>query len=96
MSENTVTCLACAHVAALGTGPAPADSILVCGECGARMPFGTLAPRVVVEPFADANGRKWVRYRFQDPSTKRDLYVTDLDPEHAAKLAKGTLVLVIP
>lgn len=96
MSDPTVACLACAHEAPLAAGPPPSESILVCSECGARMPFGKIAQRVVVEPFVDDEGRSWVRYRFQDPITKQDVHVVDLDMLHAAHLAKATISLVIP
>jgi transcription elongation factor Elf1 len=96
MPDQTITCLACAHEANVGPGPALEEGVFVCSECGARMAYGKLAPRIVVEPFVDAMGREWVRYRFQDASTKREAYSVDLDPQHAAMVAKTALVLVIP
>jgi|GEM_PF-4022496 len=94
MSE--ITCLACSHRAKVEAGPPFTESIFVCNECGARMVYGELAPRVVVEPRTDPLGRAWVRVRFQDARTQRDMYTADLDPQHAAMLAKAQLSLVIP
>jgi hypothetical protein len=96
MSDLATKCLACGHEASLTDGAPPSESVLVCSECGARMPFGRLAPRIVVEPFTDDEGRTWVRYRFQDPISKIDVHVADIDGQHAAMLAKATISLVIP
>lgn len=91
-----ITCLACEHVADVPDGPAFEDGVFVCGECGARMAYGQLLPRIVVEPYEDERGRRWLRRRFQDPKTKIDLYVVDIDPQHAASEAKNILSLVLP
>lgn len=89
-----VVCLACGHAADV-PGPPPEESILVCGECNARVSFGRLMPRVVVEPNV-SDHRRWLRLRFQDASTKLDVHVVDLDAQYAASLAKNILSLVIP
>jgi hypothetical protein len=96
MSEASIKCLACDHVAPADGGAAPEDGIFACHECGARMPYGKLAPRVVVEPFVDDKGRSWVRHRVQDARTKEEVHAFDLDPQHAAMFAKAILSLVIP
>lgn len=89
-----VTCMACAHTAH-APGLAPEESILVCDECNARMSFGRLMPRISVEPHVDGH-RRWLRLRFQDPTTKADVHIADLDPQLAASVAKNILSLVIP
>lgn len=91
-----ITCLACGHVADVPAGPAFDDAIFQCGECGARMAYGRLMPRVVVEPYEDERGHRWLRRRFQDPQTKKDVYVIDVDAQQAASEAKNILTLVLP
>ncbi len=100
--RTNIECMACGHEAPV-THDAPAtpeeiraSAIFRCDECGARMAFGALMPRVVVEPYTDGAGRAWARFRFQDPITKQDTFVRDLDPQFAAMVAKGVLSLVIP
>ena len=93
---TSITCLACAHAANVGPGPAPSESLFVCGECNARMVYGELAPRLCVEPCRLAGGFQGIRVRVQDPITKADMHAIDLDPQHAAILAKNILSLVIP
>ncbi len=92
----TITCLACGHAAEAGDGPTLEASVCVCGECGARMVYGELAPRLVVEPCRLAGGFSGLRVRVQDPTTKADMHTIDLDPQYAASLAKNILSLVIP
>lgn len=100
--RSRIGCMACGHEAEVThEHPASTEEILAtnifrCDECGARMAFGHLMPRVVVEPFRDDNGVGWVRFRFQDPVTKADQHVVDLDPQFAAMIAKGALSIVIP
>jgi len=97
-----VTCLACAHHYDVpnDTGASDDDfvakNIFRCAECGARMAYGALAPRLVEEPFTDDAGNVFLRIRIQSPATKEDLYVLDLDPQYAAMHAKNVLSLVIP
>jgi hypothetical protein len=71
-------------------------NIFKCSECGARTAYGQLMPRIVEEPFVDDRGHQFLRIRFQDPTTKADVYVVDLDPQYAASHAKNTLSLVLP
>jgi hypothetical protein len=59
------------------------------------MAYGVLAPRVVVEPARDDQGHDLVRIRTQDPITKADLHVIDIDPQCAALIAKNILDMVI-
>lgn len=70
-------------------------ALFVCNFCGFRSVFGNAMPRVVVEPFVDSKGLHWLRRRFQDPITKRDLYVVDLDPQHAAREAVNILSITV-
>jgi hypothetical protein len=92
----SVTCLACNHHALVrGSEPIEA-SVFVCDECGARMAFGKLAPRVVIEPAVDQKGNFLLRTRYQCPKTKQELFVADLDPMYALAIAKNVLSLVVP
>lgn len=91
-----ITCQACAHEAEVDGVTDPAREVLRCDECGARAAFGTLLPCVIVEPHEDERGVRWLRRRFQDPRTRVDLYVVDLDPQYAASEAKNILSLVLP
>jgi len=91
-----VTCLACEHDGGEQPAGFAAASILRCDECGARMAYGKLLPRIVVEPYQDEAGRLWIRQRFQDPKTQADIYVCDVDPMHAASLGKNLISLVVP
>lgn len=97
-----ITCLACGHVdnvprtAAIEDEAFFAEGIFFCNECNARMVYGELAPRIVVEPYTDGRGHVFVRQRIQDPITKADTSVTDLDPQHAVMMAKALLALVVP
>lgn len=101
-TQHEIACPACGH-ADVHTTPVDiptaryvADSVFVCRECCARTAYGTLMPRVVVKPHRDANGKVWLRKRYQDPKTKADLFVVDLDPQYAATEAKNVLSVVIP
>jgi hypothetical protein len=91
-----VKCQACDHEARLELPGTPEENILRCDECGTRASYGALMPRIVIEPYIDERGYQWCRKRYQDPISKRDLYVVDLDPQYAAMEAKNTLSLVIP
>lgn len=100
MISVNVQCLACGHTAPThvqeGEAADPHEhGVFVCGECTARMAYGTLLPRVVVEPFVDERGHLWLRRRYQDPKTKAELYVLDVDPRYAALEAKNILSMVI-
>ncbi len=69
--------------------------LFICGSCGARVAWGKLQMRQVVEPFTDDKGVTWCRTRYQDPRTKRDLFVVDTDAKNAALWASNVLSLVI-
>lgn len=71
-------------------------AIFQCAECGNRTIHGKTLPRLVVEPFVDERGFQWLRRRFQDPTTKRDLFVLDVDPQCAAADAINILSIVGP
>ena len=102
MKSTDIACLACGHTHAvehddeLDDATFFARGIFRCDECGARMAHGRLMPRIVVEPYEDENGVRWLRRRFQDPSTKEELYVVDIDAQYAAMEAKNVLSLVLP
>lgn len=102
MKSTTITCLACDHSHAVAN-PTDLDDaaffvagIFRCDECSARMSFGKLMPRIIVTPWTDENGVTWLRRRFQNPKTKEDLFVVDLDPQYAAMECKNTLSVVLP
>ena len=94
MTNTQAKCLACGHADEIADSPALEDSIRNCTECNARMTYGALAPRIVVEPFDDAKGRRWIRIRRQNPVTRADVEVLDLDPQHASLLATDLRGLV--
>jgi hypothetical protein len=87
-------CLVCSHSAAIESDLS--DGIYRCDECGARMVYGELAPRIVVEPEISITGRPLVAIRIQDARTREDEHVLRLDPQFAASVAKNILSLVIP
>lgn len=92
-----VHCPACGHAqTAEGDAAIAFDDIglFSCPNCSARAVYGKLSPRVVVEPFVDERGHRWIRRRFQDPITKKDVYVVDVDPIFAVAEFKSVLSLV--
>lgn len=96
-----VACLACEDKSVVLVAQEHAanplqHSIFTCSECGARIAYGTLETKVVIEPYLDEAGRQWVRKRYQDFRTREELFVVDLDPQYAAMEAKNVLSLVIP
>ena len=100
MSINSVTCPMCGveePFDADGQAPPPLHQVALftCEACQARVVYGTVLPRIVVEPYCDTNGFTWVRKRYQDPRTREDKHVIDLDPKLAAMEAKAVLALVI-
>lgn len=100
MAANAITCPTCgleeAHKLAVGESPPPLHEVgkFTCEGCRARYVFGKRVPRVVVEPSHDAKGLRWTRIRVQDPLTKKDEHVFDLDPETALAFAKSVLSMV--
>lgn len=101
MSDLTITCPACGdtHEAPGGDVDFLAKGITRCSVCDARVVYGELAPRVVVEPSSvdTAVGSKdFMRLRFQDPTTKADVFVRDLDPQHAFMIAQAIISMVRP
>ena len=65
------------------------------GGCGCRVVHGKVEPRVVVEPYVDEHGVSWLRRRIQDGVTARDLFVFDLDGQHAAREAVNILSVTV-
>lgn len=99
--QTKIQCMACDHVALVTHDAAIHPDVVLksdifrCDECGARMAFGRLMPRIVVEPYEAHDGTRWVRLRTQDLKTK-EVTVVDLDPQYAAMLAKNILSIVVP
>ena len=89
-----IECMACGHIADVAGEVSLANDIFRCEECGARMAYGQLAPRIVVEPARAP--QPMCRIRIQDAKTKADVHVLELDPQYAAMLAKNILSLVVP
>lgn len=97
--DSRITCPACdTDEIAKAEMPLTLEDVALfrCEACGARVVFGALMPRMVAEPFVDESGRNWLRQRFQDPKTKADIYIVDIDPQAAASHAKNILSLVLP
>ncbi len=98
MVNFTIACPACSH-----EEDHEAESVLtlngiglfVCDQCGFRSVYGVHQPRVVVEPFTDAKGMRWLRRRFQDPITRADRFVVDMDPNYAAREAVNILSITV-
>ncbi len=98
MAEDAITCPQCGLEEAFdahGERPPPLHE---CGEfrcngCQNRYVFGKHVPRLVIEPWHQDSGLRWVRFRVQDEATKEDLYVFDLDPEYADYAFKSALSL---
>lgn len=96
MATNAVRCPLCGleePFDADGELPPPLHEIGLfrCEGCSARYVHGRLLPRVVVEPHDGGRGVTWARLRFQDPATKRDEYVVDLDPKFALMILENVL-----
>lgn len=92
-----ITCPACGeHETAPDGTPTVLDLIGLfrCNACSCRVVYGRMLPRVVTEPYTDNRGHCWIRTRYQDPKTKADLFVVDVDPQFAVDIVKNTLSLV--
>jgi hypothetical protein len=102
MSDATIiTCPACgdAHAAPNGDADFLRRGISRCTLCDARIVYGELAPRVVVEParFRTIDGsRPAFRVAVQDPKTKTVVHEMLLDPQHAFLLAQSIISMVRP
>jgi len=96
MIPNSVTCPACGAKELVRGEPVALEDVgeFRCDECGARTVFGCLMPRVVVEPMKGAHDMLWIRTRIQDPKTREDVHVLDLDPKMAVELTRNILALV--
>lgn len=85
----TVTCPACGHES---ESPAPLETaVFLCNQCNARLAYGAIAPRVVVEPTRHDSGYAMLRIAFQDQVTKTTTFETTLDAQHAFLLAKSII-----
>lgn len=51
--------------------------------------------RIVVESHTDDKGVRWLRRRVQDSLTREDIFVFDLDPQHAAREAVNVLSITV-
>lgn len=101
MSEPMVTCPACgdSHAAPGGDADFLAHNIVRCDACQARIVYGELAPRFVIEPATvttPCGPKDFMRLRVQDPVTKEDVYAHDIDPQHAFMIAQTIISMVRP
>lgn len=101
MAENAVTCPSCGGEEVFctdGTRSPPLHEVgeFTCNICKTRVVYGNVMPRIVVEPFIDQRKFRWTRIRIQDPATKEDLLVRDLDPKLVLRLANNLLSMVTP
>jgi hypothetical protein len=99
MAIDAITCPTCGveePFDANGERPPPLHEVgkFKCDGCGTKYVFGKRVPRIVVEPNHDEKGLRWTRVRIQDPLTKADEFVFDVDPESALAFAKNILSLV--
>jgi hypothetical protein len=67
-----------------------------CSLCDARIVYGELAPRIVVEPGTFANGMPAMLIRVQDAKTKDAVHEMKIDPHHAFLLAQAIIGMVRP
>ena len=102
MAKGTITCPACGveepvHATSPGAGSIALHDVgeFRCDACSARVVYGRLMPRVVVEPTRGERDLMWIRIRRQDPRTKEDVgEPLDLDPKMAFEFAKAVIGLV--
>jgi len=99
MAHNSVTCPVCG-LEETSPDESPLPPLHEIGEfrcegCVARVIFGKIAPHIVVEPYVE-RGFRWTRLRIQDPKTRADLHVLDLDPKLAVSLTKNILSVSVP
>ena len=94
MATTQVTCPACDHVDDVVNDTDLIDAAFImnvclrCDHCGARISFGRLMPRIVVEPYTSNDGATFTRVRIQDPQTKEDIHRLDVDPQYGAAIAR--------
>lgn len=98
MSEAKVICPACGdtHDAPGGDRDFMVKSISRCDVCDARIVYGALAPRVVIEPGTFDNGAPAFVLLAQDPKTRAVVHEMKLDPQHAFLLAQAIISMVRP
>lgn len=98
MANNSVTCPICGvEEASPDERPMPPLHDIGdfrCEACGTRVIFGKVAPRIVIEPYEE-HGIRWTRLRFQDPKTRQDIHVADLDPNLAVSVTKNVLSISV-
>lgn len=70
------------------------SGIFVCDDCNARVAYGEICPRIVVEPSQFPNGAPMLSVRIQDQVTKVPVFDLKMDPQHAFMLAKAIISLV--
>jgi hypothetical protein len=98
MVTSKINCPVCGHAetAKAESAVTLADiGVFKCDACSSRVIYGQVLPRVVHEPYVDRRGVLWLRTRYQDPKTKADLYVVDLDPQYAAGCATNVLSITV-
>lgn len=101
MSDVTVTCPACGdeHAAPGGDADFLKRDIVRCDVCSARIVYGELAPRVVVEPVTVdtiVGPKEFMRLCIQDPKTKAVVFDRPIDPQHAFMIAQTIITMVRP
>lgn len=99
MAQNAVTCPTCGVEEAFdvhGERPPPLHEIgeFRCNACGTRVVYGQIVPPIVIEPCRGGGDFMWIRCRIQDPKTREDKYVVDIDPKMAIALTSDILALV--
>jgi hypothetical protein len=96
MALNTITCPACGIEEPVEGDPIALHDIgeFKCDACCARTVYGRLMPFVVIEPCKGERDMLWVRVRYQDPKTRADLYVVELDPKMVHEVSVNQLSLV--
>lgn len=95
--RSTIVCPRCKAIERCDGANVTLESIGVftCDQCRLRVVHGHILPNIVVEPFTDEKGFTWLRRRFQDALTRKDLYVVDVDPHWAALEATNILSITV-
>lgn len=98
MPDATITCPGCGdtHAAPHGDAEYLLHMVSRCDLCDARIVYGELAPRLVVEPSTFENGAPAMAILIQDFKTREVLHELKLDPQHAFLLAQSIISMVRP
>lgn len=95
---NAITCPTCGLEEPFVDGDAPIPlhevGLFCCNGCKARYVYGKLVPPIVVEPFDGPKGVPFTRIRVQNPQTREDVFVLDVEcGQMSAALAKNILAI---